>query len=252
MPDRAVFTRGVAIGGIVWSVAASFGATPSAQVLLKDADRARGGLEKGVTWTIEIESFEGADISKREFDVRARGDDALAQATAPTRNKGEVFLFNDRMMWFYKPGLRKPVGLNARQKLTGEAANGDIASTQYARDYEGTVLKAEEKIDGKSTVVLDLKAKKKNVTYDRIRYWISKDEHLGIKAEFQSLDGVPIKLATFDYKNTLTADGKTFPFVSTMTIADAKKPENKSIIRYGKPQAKEISAAEFNVNKLIQ
>ena len=56
-------------------------------------------------------------------------------------------LFNDRIIWFVKPGLRRPVSISARQRLSGDAANGDIASTNYARDYEGT-LAGEEAVNG--------------------------------------------------------------------------------------------------------
>ena len=110
--------------------------------------------------------------------MKARGDDALVEALAPARYKGEIMLFNDRTIWFVKPGLRKPVSISARQRLTGLAANGDIASTNYARDYEGTIV-GEEAVDGDPAWKLELKARAKNVTYDRIRSWISKKRRLG-------------------------------------------------------------------------
>ena len=42
------------------------------------------------------------------------------------------------------------MSISARQRLTGLAANGDIASTNYARDYEGTIV-GEEVVDGEPT-----------------------------------------------------------------------------------------------------
>ncbi len=119
----------------------------SAGALLADADRARGGVATGITWQATIEAEEDGDATSRTFLVRARGDDALVEAVAPPRHKGEIMLFNDRVIWFVKPGLRRPVSISARQRLSGDAANGDIASTHYARDYEG-VLEGEEPVGG--------------------------------------------------------------------------------------------------------
>jgi len=217
--------------------------------LLKVSDRARGGIAGGVVWEAKITTIEDGETSDRTFSVKAKGNDANVEALAPARNKGEVFLFNDRNMWFFKPSLRKPVSISARQKLSGQAANGDIATTNYARDYTPKEA-GDEKIDGQDTKVLLLKAKSNQVTYDQVKYWISKKDKLALKAEFMTLQGVPFKVATFEYKNSMTSEGKTFPFVSKMTIQDSKFPENKSIIEYTKPKAEDLSASLFNVNNL--
>ena len=44
-------------------------------------------------------------------------------------------LLDGRAMWYGKKGLRKPVSISPQQRLSGEAANGDIAAVHYARDY---------------------------------------------------------------------------------------------------------------------
>lgn len=228
-------------------------APPTATDLLIDADKARGAAKDGISWDIEVETFEeDGGASKVSYSVKVKGDDALAEATAPARNKGEMMLFNDRNLWFFKPGIKKPVSISARQKLMGQAANGDIASTQYARDYDAEIA-GEDKVDGKDTYKLELKAKAKNVTYDRIRYWISKNApRLGVKAEFLTVGGEVFKRATFDYKNSMTMGGKTYPFVSTMTILDAIVKTNKTIIRYQVPKAQSHADSVFNVNNLIR
>jgi outer membrane lipoprotein-sorting protein len=224
-------------------------AADTAADLLKATDRARGGIASGVVWNAKITTTEDGETSERTFLVKAKGNDANVEALAPARNKGEVFLFNDRNMWFFKPSLRKPVSISARQKLSGQAANGDIATTNYARDYTPKDA-GDEKIDGQDTKVLLLKANSNQVTYDQVKYWISKKDKLALKAEFMTLQGVPFKVATFEYKNSMTSEGKTFPFVSKMTIQDSKFPANKSIIEYSKPKAEDLSASLFNVNNL--
>jgi hypothetical protein len=224
-------------------------AADSTNDLLKASDRARGGIQGGVSWTAKITTTEDGETSERTFLVKAKGDDANVQALSPARNKGEVFLFNNRNMWFFKPSLRKPVSISARQKLSGQAANGDIASTNYLRDYSATPT-AKEKINGQDTQVFLLKAKSKDVTYDQIKYWIATGSKLALKAEFMTLQGQAFKVATFEYKNTISAEGKSFPFISKMTIQDAKFPQNKSIIEYSTPKEESLSPSLFNVNNL--
>jgi hypothetical protein len=224
---------------------------PSAEVLLRDSDRARGGLEEGITWSVELEAREDGSVTRRSFLVKARGDDALAESTAPPRNKGEIILFNDRTMWFVKPGLRKPVSISARQRLSGEAANGDITSTRYARDYEGAIV-GDEEVGGEPAWKLELRARATSATYDRIRYWISKRRHLGVKAEFLTVSGEVFKTATFEYENRARLRGETFDVVSRMTIRDAMGAGNVTVLTFGPPRAERHPPAIFNVNDVAR
>ncbi len=236
-------------------LAASLGAAPAgapdAAALLRDSDRARGGLEQGVTWTVELESTEEGRTTARTLLVRARGVDALAEVVAPPRHKGEVILFNDRALWFVKPGLRRPVSVSARQRFQGEAANGDVASTNYARDYSPAVV-GEEEVDGEPAWKLDLAARRNDVTYDRIRYWISKRRHLGLKAEFLTVGGEVFKTATFAYGNRVRVSGATWDFVSLMTIRDAMGAGNVTVMRFSSPRAETHPPSLFNVNNVAR
>lgn len=224
-------------------------AAPSPRQILEQADRARGGLAGGLSWTIQVKSTQDGAINEAEYEVRAKGVDVLAKCIAPPRQKGEMFLFNDRNLWIYRPGLKKPVSISTRQRLTGQAANGDIATTNYARDYEAT-SEGQEKVGAAMTYKLLLKAKSKDVTYDGIRYWVSKDKLLGLKAEFLTLDGKVFKKAEFEYGNQVTVDGKKLPFVSKMTIVDAAFATNVTTISYAKPEPASLNASVFNVNNL--
>ncbi|MBM4251131.1 MAG: outer membrane lipoprotein-sorting protein [Deltaproteobacteria bacterium] len=224
---------------------------PSADDLLKDSDKARGALEGGISWEIDVETFEDGGQNKVHYLVKVKGVDALAEAISPARNKGETMLFNDRNLWFFKPGLKKPVAISARQKLMGQAANGDIASTNYYRDYEGKVI-GEEKVGSVDCFKLELKAKAKNVTYDGIRYWISKKDHLGLKAEFLTVSGDMFKSALFKYMNKVTLDGKSMQFVSEMDILDALKQGSHTVITYSNPKPENHPDSQFNINNLVR
>lgn len=219
------------------------------QELLKVSDRARGGVAQGVSWNVKIKSWENELQTERNFQVKAKDVNAYVETSDIGRFKGEVYLFNDRTIWFFKPSLKKPVSISARERLSGQAANGDIASTNYARDYIPKLLK-KENINGQSTFVLLLKAKNKTMTYDQIKYWISEKEKLGIKAEFLTLSGKVFKTAIFKYSNSIKFNGAQIPFVSEMIIQDALQASNKSILYYDKPVAEKISDNIFNINNI--
>ena len=224
---------------------------PSAATLLEKADRARGGLSEGLLWSIAIDSTQDGEVTHSQYSVQVKGTNVLASCTAPPRQKGETFLFNDRNLWVYRPGLRKPVSVSPRQRLSGQAANGDIATTNYARDYTGEVV-GNETINGVKTFKLQLKAKSKDVTYDGITYWVSQDKFLGVQAEFLGLDGKPFKRAKFEYSNSINAGGSKIPFVSQMHISDVAFPKNTTSLKYENPKAATLSDSIFNANNLAR
>jgi hypothetical protein len=226
-------------------------AAPEPEALLRAADRARGGLDEGVRWTIVLTVDDAGESQSRSYLVRARGSDALVEALAPPRNKGEIYLFNDRNLWFIKPGLQKPISLSVRQRLTGDAANGDIANTSYARDYLGT-LAGEESVQGEPCYRLNLQARSKNVTYDKIHYWISKSRLLGVKAEFRTVSDQVLKVATFEYTNKIRTPAGEHEFVSSMVLHDPSKPRSSTRIAFGDPHLEQLGDSIFNINNVAR
>jgi outer membrane lipoprotein-sorting protein len=158
----------------------------------------------------------------------------------------------DRNMWFAKPGLSKAVPISPRQKLLGGAANGDIASTNYVGDYKITAT-AEGEVNGEACLLMDLQAVDSRATYDRIKYWVSKERLLGLKAEFYTVSGKMFKTATFEYKNsTIINQGKQREFISKMVITSAILKGDVTTMHYNKPVIKTIPDATFNLNLLTK
>jgi len=219
--------------------------------ILQHSDRARGGVGSGIAWNVKLDSTEDGVTTSTSYHVKGQDVNAYVEVIEPARSKGEVLLFNDRTIWFYKPSLKKPVAISARQKLSGQTANGDIATTNYARDYTGKII-GEEKINNEDCWVFELKSNGSNTTYDGIKYWISKKSRLGLKAEFLSLQGKPLKIATFKYGNSLVGNGKKFRFVSEMRIVDAQNSKNYSVMTYSSPKSVNLPDSLFNVNNLLR
>jgi outer membrane lipoprotein-sorting protein len=223
----------------------------SVKDILQHADRARGNLA-GIVWDIRITTNEEGKEETRGMTVTVKGNNTLARYTSPPNMNDRMVLMVDRNMWFIRSGLKKPVSISPRQKLMGDAANGDIASTNYADDYIGT-LSDDETVKGEACHVLELKAATKNVTYDRIRYWVSKDRLVGVKAEFYTLSGKLFKTADFKYDNRVrTPDGEEIPFVSELVIRDAIQKDKITTLNYSSIRVQPIPDSTFNLNVLVR
>ncbi|MFD2837392.1 outer membrane lipoprotein-sorting protein [Azotobacter vinelandii] len=145
--------------------------------ILKRADESRGNLQ-GIAWNVEIEANERGRTDTMLYDIKARGFNISGINIAPPKSKGQKLLMLDSNMWFHKPGLSKPIPISLRQKLMGQASYGDVASTNYAEDYDATLL-PDETVEGVDCYVFDLKARNSKTTYDRIVYWVDKERLVG-------------------------------------------------------------------------
>lgn len=231
------------------SYADSSSLTP--QQIVAASDRTRGGGLSGIEWKIDITGEDGkGPLGKHSYLVKASGNNSLAQTLYPPRNRGTRLLQLERNMWFGKPSLSKPVSISARQKMIGMASNGDIASTNYANDYNATVLRSEP-VNGEDSHVLELLAKNRFVTYDRIVYYVSSARLVPLKAEFYTVSGKLFKTASFDaYSNLELNNGKHQLFIKNMTIRDAIERSNYSVLDYQDVKLQTFAADTFSIDSL--
>jgi hypothetical protein len=218
--------------------------------ILNTADEARGKA-RGVEWEIRIKAVERGRPQERTIKVSARNFNSLVEYLAPPNMRSQKLLMLDRNMWFVKPGLSKPVPISPRQKLLGRAANGDIAATNYAGDYK-IVKTSEDVVNNDPCYLFDLVAIDKKATYDRIKYWISKERLVGVRAEFYTVSGKMFKTATFEYDNSVIVDGQQQKFISKMTIADAIVKDDVTTLYYSKASIRNIPDSMFNLNLLLR
>jgi hypothetical protein len=225
-------------------------ASMSPEEVLKKADEARGRAE-GLEWEIFVESIEKGRRQDRTLRVTARSYNSLAEFLAPANMKGQKLLMLDRTMWFAKPGLSKAVPISPRQRLLGKAANGDIAATNYSGDYK-VAHAGDGVLDKEACYIFDLTAADRKATYDRIRYWISKERLVGVRAEFYTVSGKMFKAASFEYENSITVHGRPREFVSKMIIADAILKDEVTTLYYRKPLTRSVPDSTFNLNLLLR
>lgn len=231
----------------LWTMASL--AAPDAHSILKDSDQARGGGLPGIVWEIRLVSRDGDRTDEpQRLLVKAVDDSSVAETQEPVRFKGSKLLQVEHNMWLTRPGLSKHIPISPRQRMSGQASNGDIAATNYAGDYDAQ-LNGAETLDSEACYVLDLTAKHKRTTYDKIRYWVSVKRLVGVKAEFYSVSGKLLKTARFEYNNTIEHEGKRIPFISKMTIRDALI-DAETTMEFGTVKAKKVSASEFDLGQM--
>jgi hypothetical protein len=250
MSPRKAFTRVVlAVAAVALWSSPALAADVDPDRILAESDRARGGGLPGVEWHLKLTSTDPENEDLRELAVKAVGDNSLATTVYPPRLKRAMLLQVERNMWYGRPDLRKPISISPRQKMTGQAANGDIASTNYYGEYTPTILR-EERVGEEDTYVLDLVGKNKWVTYDRIVYWVSKKRLVAVKAEFYTVSGKLIKTATFEHDNSIVYANRTSPFVSRIEIRDAINKANFSVLEYSDVKVRPLTAADFHISVL--
>jgi hypothetical protein len=221
-----------------------------AVALLARSDQARGGNLPGLAWTVLLTNTgKGSEHSQSmTVAVEAIPSSSIAIVQAPASNRGFVMLQVERKMWLTKPDLHKPVPISPRQRLSGQVAIGDIAATNYAKEYEPTFEK-DEAIDGELCHVLMLKAKSREATYDNIRYWISQARLVAVRADFLALNGRHLKSARFEYGNRITGPRGEILFVSRMIIRDALT-DASSVLEYRDIKVRPIPASRFRPENL--
>jgi len=230
-------------------ISATTSAAPDALAIVKLSDRARGGGLPGIVWNIQLTSRDGDKVGEAQrMQVRAVDDASVAEVLEPLRSKGTKLLQVEHNMWLTRPGLSKPIPISPRQRMSGQASNGDIAATNYAADYDAKLV-SDEKVEGELCYVLDLSARHKRTTYDKIRYWVSVERGVGVKAEFYSLSGKLLKTALFKYDNSIQFEGKSIPFVSSMLIRDALI-DAETTMKFGTVKVKKIPSSEFDLGQM--
>lgn len=221
---------------------AGFARTPAsvdANEIVKKADKFRGFTESVFVKATVVDK---PDNRKSVFNISSKNpDESLVEQVFPERSKGRKMLMKSYDMWLFTPDIKKPIRIGLEQRLTGEVANGDIARTNYSLDYDAKIL-AEEVVNKKPSYKIELKAKNKKVTYNKIEYWVTKAESMPLKAVFYSLSGKALKTAEFTgFKKVLGSN-----IATKMIITSALKKKDTSELIFSDYKKQTFSESLFN------
>jgi outer membrane lipoprotein-sorting protein len=211
---------------IAWA-AIGHAATPDATALLKRSDTYRNGWP-AYTLRVKITNYEsGKSDEESLYEVSQKGTDKTYVEFMSPRDKGRHLLMLGDDMWIYLPDTSRPVRITPLERLSGDASNGDIARTNYAVDYTAAYVR-DEKVGNENCYVLELTARRKGATYQRILYWVRVEDARPVRAEFYLTSGKHIKSATFD--EYAPSGGKML--LRRLTLYDEIRHNSHSVLDY--------------------
>jgi hypothetical protein len=212
--------------------------------LLKDADHFRMSAENlQVDTQVVVYNTDGSQDKERRYTVFAQsGRKSLVLMQSPVEKGQKVLMLADDF-WLLMPNTQRPMRITPMQKLLGDASTGDIATMNWAGDYNGTVVGEEPcASDSKANCLhLSLQANRKGVTYQRIELWIGKARHEPVRADLFVQSDKLAKQARF------VMDKPTAPTtVSEMILTDQLSNKKETHIKYLGRKERTVSAEWLN------
>jgi outer membrane lipoprotein-sorting protein len=122
------------------------------------------------------------DGGKKEFvlfTIKKDKDKVAALFISPASEKGRSTLRLGDNMWLYLPGVGKPIRITSLQSVVGGVFNNsDILRLDYSAEYDAAKVE-----DAGEEYVFHLKAKTRDVAYDKLKMWADKKRKLPLKIE---------------------------------------------------------------------
>lgn len=189
--------------------------------------------------TFRIESYLDDRLDNYAvMDAQIRGGKAeRILFLEPEAMKGRKVIMRGEDMFMIIPDTKNPVRITPSQRLMAGISYSDMAKMSFSEDYRSTI-KTELPIAGMDTngrrtgpincILLELKAKKREATYDRIMLWVDKALILPVKAEFFALSGK--KTMTAYYTAPKQWNGRTI--ISKMYIYDQVQTAYHTMVEY--------------------
>ncbi len=127
----------------------------------------------------------------------------------PEVNKGQGYLREDDKVWFYDPTSRKFSFSSLKENIQdSEAKNSDLTKRSIEDDY--SVTSTTEGLVGAIPVwIIDLKAKTREPSYERIVLYVRKDKTMLLKQEDYSVSGRLMRTSL--YPKYAEVGGKLLP-----------------------------------------
>lgn len=170
-----------------------------------------------------INTEAGGKVKEFVMYSAKKGDDKIFSAfIAPASEKGRTTLRVGDNMWSYIPAVKRPIRITSMQSVIGGLFNNsDIMRVDFIVEYNATILDSSD-----TEYVIELKAKTKDVAYDKIKMWITKDNMLPYKYEAYTYSGMLYKIIELtdvtDFGNGIVRPAK---IITTSPLQKGAKSE---------------------------
>lgn len=214
-------------------------AAPTADEILKQAEKYRG-LDENYMVTVHVTNQMGNAIEDESvFTVHIKDNTtSLVEQVSPASARGKKLLMINNDVWMRTNDIKKAIRINLDQKLTGEAANGDLAKTNFYADFQPSIVEETPK-----HYKLHLKSKHNQTTYQQINYYVLKAGLVPFKAEFMALSGKILKNVEYGKPDKKV---KNRMLITKMKISDAVVKKRASILKYSQFKVQKIDDVTFS------
>jgi outer membrane lipoprotein-sorting protein len=187
---------------------------PTALQIIQNADEIRGAQNWGFNADIVDYQQEGGAakvLSQNSYRVTARtfGEqpDQVYKSVAfflePANVRGQKSLKDGNIYWQYFPETKNMVRISGAQRLAGQVSAADLASSNFANDYNPTLV-GEEDVLGKKCYKLELMQKNEDVAYYKLEYWVEQGTFNPTKVMYYAVSGQLLKTSYYrDFKMAL-------------------------------------------------
>lgn len=237
--------RYVALTLAILSLSTRAAEAPTAEEVVTASDAVRNPSMPFEQKLSLVEYSDGVSQNQTVLRVYSKADPAtgqyrnLVRYEEPPRDAGKAVLMNGTVMWFYDPASRSSVRISPQQRLLGQAAQGDVATVNLARDYHAkfvgqpngeTLTDADHQT--RNCWHVELVPSNDSAIYGRVDYWVEQGTFRPVKGKFYSDSGRLLKIAYYHkYEERLGAqrptetiliDAVNSKLVTTMDASDEK------------------------------
>ncbi len=163
----------------------------------------------------------------------------LAETLYPPRNKGDKTLHVGDNTWLYLAKINKTMRVSEGNSFSNsDFSNLDLMKTNLSEDYTPALAGVED-VQGEKAYKLDLRAKKEDVPYARIVYWIREKDFYPLQRDYYTSSGDLLKRMVLQAQ-TGSRNGRPDVFVMTSVLEKDKYTE----LRYLKVEPNQTFAPE--------
>lgn len=169
----------------------------------------------------------------------------IVYVNEPVADRGKIILRNGNILWLYDPAARASVRISARQRLIGNASNGDVVSSNLVYDYQPELEATEVIADGdrqnRECYKLRLTSRDSATPYGAIDFWVDTATSRPVKGKYYTSSGSLIKVAW--HRNFSEQMGVERP--TEVVIADGFDPNKVTLMQMSSFRSRDLPAGWF-------
>jgi outer membrane lipoprotein-sorting protein len=200
------------LAALLFLPAALLAQSPTAAEIVARVDRNTVADGKIVVSRMVIHGRRGArTVEAKSWQKNI--EDSFTEYLAPPRDKGTKMLKLGDQLWTYSPETDRTIlisGHMLRQSVMGsDLSYEDMMEDPFLQHMYDAAIVGSETIADRPAWVLELKAKKEEVAYDKRRIWVDKERYLIVKEDLYAKSGKLLKQV--NVKEMMRVEGRWVP-----------------------------------------